>query len=81
MHILTLFQEEPIYIITELMKNGSLLEYLQGKGRTLKLPQLIDIAAQVGVLGKFGLIWANFGSFCRLLLWHLFAFLKIFGLY
>jgi len=22
--------EEPIYIITELMKNGSLLEYLQG---------------------------------------------------
>lgn len=39
--------EEPIYIITELMKNGSLLDYLQGKGRTLKLPQLIDIAAQV----------------------------------
>lgn len=29
------------------MKNGSLLDYLQGKGRTLKLPQLIDIAAQV----------------------------------
>lgn len=24
--------EEPIYIITELMKNGSLLEYLQGNG-------------------------------------------------
>lgn len=24
--------EEPIYIITELMKNGSLLEYLRGKG-------------------------------------------------
>lgn len=23
--------EEPIYIITELMKNGSLLDYLQGK--------------------------------------------------
>ena len=23
--------EEPIYIITELMKNGSLLEYLQGR--------------------------------------------------
>ncbi len=39
--------EEPIYIITELMKYGSLLEYLQGKGRTLKLPQLIDMAAQV----------------------------------
>ena len=39
--------EEPIYIITELMKNGSLLEYLQGKGRTLKMPQLIDMSAQI----------------------------------
>ncbi|XP_064624330.1 tyrosine-protein kinase Src42A-like [Lineus longissimus] len=40
-------QDEPIYIVTELMRNGSLLEYLQGKGRTLKLPQLIDVAAQI----------------------------------
>nr|XP_021190523.2 uncharacterized protein LOC110376385 isoform X1 [Helicoverpa armigera] len=39
--------EEPIYIITELMKNGSLLDYLQGKGRCLKLQQLIDMAAQI----------------------------------
>ena len=39
--------EELIYIITELMKNGSLLEYLQGKGRTLKLPQLINMAANI----------------------------------
>ncbi|KAL1512630.1 hypothetical protein ABEB36_002192 [Hypothenemus hampei] len=39
--------EEPIYIITELMKNGSLLDYLQGKGKALKLQQLIDIAAQI----------------------------------
>ena len=39
--------EEPIFIITELMKNGSLLEYLQGKGRTMKLQQLIDMSAQV----------------------------------
>jgi fyn-related kinase len=39
--------EEPIYIITELMKNGSLLDFLQGKGRTLKLPQLIDMSAQI----------------------------------
>ena len=39
--------EEPIYIITELMKNGSLLEHLQGKGRTLKMPQLIDMSAQI----------------------------------
>lgn len=41
-------QEEPVWVITELMKNGSLLEYLRnGKGKTLELPQLIDIAAQV----------------------------------
>ncbi|XP_052894074.1 uncharacterized protein LOC128301564 isoform X1 [Anopheles moucheti] len=39
--------EEPIYIITELMKHGSLLDFLQGKGRSLKLPQLIDMAAQI----------------------------------
>lgn len=39
--------EEPIYIITELMKHGSLLEYLQNKGRNLKLPQLIDMAGQI----------------------------------
>ena len=39
---------EPIYIVTKLMKNGSLLDYLQkGEGRHLKLPELIDIAAQV----------------------------------
>lgn len=79
--------EEPIYIITELMKHGSLLEFLQGncaemknnclvngndvyfinylffcfpiilgKGRNLKLPQLIDMAAQIAAgmayLGK-----------------------------
>ena len=40
-------KEEPIYIITELMKHGSLLEYLIGDGRSLKLPQLIDMGAQV----------------------------------
>ena len=41
-------KEEPIYIITELMKHGSLLQYLRGEGRSLlKLPQLIDICAQV----------------------------------
>ncbi len=40
-------KEEPIYIITELMKNGSLLDYLRGDGRALKIPQLIDMAAQV----------------------------------
>ncbi len=40
-------QEEPIYIVTELMKLGSLLDYLRGDGRSLKLPQLIDMSGQV----------------------------------
>ena len=40
-------KEEPIYIITELMKHGSLLGYLRGDGRSLKLPQLINIGTQV----------------------------------
>ena len=40
-------QEEPIYTVMELMKHGSLLEYLRGDGRSLKLPQLIDMGAQV----------------------------------
>ena len=40
-------KEEPIYIITELMKHGSLLEFLRGDGRSLKLPQLIDMSVQV----------------------------------
>lgn len=39
--------EEPIYIVTELMKHGSLLEYLKGDGKYLKLPELIDMGAQV----------------------------------
>ena len=40
-------KEEPIYIITELIKHGNLLEYLRGDGRSLKLPQLIDMGAQI----------------------------------
>ena len=40
-------KEEPIYIITELMKHGSLLDYLRGDRRLLKLSQLIDMGAQV----------------------------------
>ena len=38
----------PFYIVTELMKHGSLLDYLsKGEGQHLKFPQLIDIGAQV----------------------------------
>ena len=40
--------EEPIFIVTELMKYGALLDYLRkGDGRGLKMPQLIDMAAQI----------------------------------
>ncbi|NXP06642.1 FRK kinase, partial [Thinocorus orbignyianus] len=40
--------ENPIYIITELMRNGSLLEYLQKHaGSQISLQQQVDMAAQV----------------------------------
>ncbi|XP_061479641.1 tyrosine-protein kinase FRK [Rhineura floridana] len=40
--------EDPIYIITELMRHGSLLEYLQNDGGSrIHLPQQVDMAAQV----------------------------------
>ncbi|CAF4985014.1 unnamed protein product, partial [Rotaria socialis] len=40
--------EEPIYIVTELMQNGSLLDYLQSpRGRQLKILVLIYIATQI----------------------------------
>ena len=41
-------QQEPFYIVTELMKHGNLSDYLsKGEGQHLKFPELIDIAAQV----------------------------------
>ena len=42
-------KEEPIYVVMELMKYGSLLEYLHCDevGRNLKTPELLNIAFQV----------------------------------
>jgi fyn-related kinase len=41
-------REEPIYIITELMTKGSLLEFLHGDGRNvLDMPKMVDMSAQV----------------------------------
>ncbi|KAG9474644.1 hypothetical protein GDO78_004771 [Eleutherodactylus coqui] len=41
-------QEEPIYIITEYMEKGSLLDFLKSQeGNYLTLPQLIDFSAQI----------------------------------
>ncbi|XP_002730654.1 tyrosine-protein kinase fyna-like [Saccoglossus kowalevskii] len=39
---------EPIYIVTEMMAKGSLLDYLrEGEGRHSKLPDMIDMATQI----------------------------------
>ena len=39
---------EPILIVTELMKHGSLLDYFRhGDGKHLQFPQLVDVCAQV----------------------------------
>jgi serine/threonine protein kinase len=41
-------EDQPIYIVTELMSHGSLLDYLRdGPGRELKLVTLVDMASQV----------------------------------
>ena len=40
-------QGEPFLIVTELMSKGSLLEYLKGEGKSLQLPQLLDMGAQI----------------------------------
>ncbi len=40
-------KEQPIYIITELVKHGSLLEYFRNERGSLKFSQLISMAQQV----------------------------------
>jgi len=47
---------EPIYMVMELMKHGSLSEYLRGDGRSLKFPQLVDMGAQIAAAGMKGTI-------------------------
>ncbi|XP_037347085.1 proto-oncogene tyrosine-protein kinase Src-like isoform X1 [Pungitius pungitius] len=40
--------EEPIYIVTEYMSQGSLLDFLKGDtGKMLRLPQLVDMSSQI----------------------------------
>lgn len=44
---------EPIYIVTELMSNGAYLDYLRtDNGHALRLPVLLDMAAQVSTEKK-----------------------------
>ena len=40
-------KDEPIYIVTELMKHGSLLDHLRGEGQKLRFKQLVDMSTQV----------------------------------
>ena len=40
-------QEQPIYIVTELLKPGCLVDYLREASRSLKESTLIDIGAQI----------------------------------
>lgn len=49
--------DEPIFIITEYMQKGSLLDFLKSdEGNSLKVTQLIDFAAQVRSQG----LWKSF---------------------
>ena len=77
-------REEPIYIVTELMKHGSLLEYLRGEGRSLKLPQLVDMSAQVAAgmayLEKQNYIHRNLTASKILVREHLICKVADFGL-
>ena len=57
-------QTEPIYIITELMTNGSLLSYLRdGNGHYLELAALVDMGAQVIFLHSSANSWIFLGLF------------------
>ena len=40
-------KEQPIYMVTEFMKHGSLLDHLKSNGRSLELRHLIDMGTQV----------------------------------
>eukprot|EP00729_Bicosta_minor_P008023 gene8023-24966_t len=37
---------EPFYIVTEFMKNGTLFDYLNGKGSAIRLKQILDMASK-----------------------------------
>ena len=52
-------QNEPLYIITELMVNGALLDYLREASQSVHLMDLVDMAAQVCILAHVSseLLW------------------------
>ena len=53
--------EEPIYIVTEFMCHGSLLDYLKdGEGKTSNLIDQLDMASQVIMTSSITLFDDNF---------------------
>jgi fyn-related kinase len=38
---------DPLYIVTEIMENGSLLDYLHKTGKSLKVTSLVEMSAQI----------------------------------
>lgn len=43
----------PVYIVSELMKHGSLLRYLRNDGRSLRAPKLMAMATDVAEAGAY----------------------------
>ncbi|XP_033907902.1 proto-oncogene tyrosine-protein kinase Src-like isoform X2 [Acipenser ruthenus] len=55
--------EEPIYIVTEYMSQGSLLDFLKGDtGKLLRLPQLVDVASQLNTIPVLTLLVTQEGD-------------------
>ena len=53
--------EEPIFIVTELMKNGSLLNFLRNKGRETVYEKLMDMAIQIAT----GMSYLESKNYCH----------------
>ena len=57
---------EPMYIITELMEHGALLDYLRSEKVNVKFKTLIDMAAQVRARSTFDRIVSTCRSCTRM---------------
>ncbi|KAF6768280.1 hypothetical protein AHF37_11916 [Paragonimus kellicotti] len=62
--------DQPVYIITELMEKGALVDFLRSEeSQHLKLNDLIDMMAQVGSVGMNGMfIFTQSYLLCKRLL-------------
>jgi hypothetical protein len=65
-------QEEPIFIVTEFMANGCLLNHLRdGQGKNLKFKTILDFAAQVMILKILIKEKCKRILFRSLMVWHI----------